>query len=288
MARAVVLIRGGLGNQLFCYAAARSVSEKPLVFGYGGYFDESHPTLADLGIAVTYPNRLHRSSWPGIAVRESWRDDVSSGIARVVASVTDTTLIRQQTDPFAQRTRVRARTVVLDGWFQHPDWWRDSWAVVADEIAACAPRGVGEFRATNPVVIKLRRSDYLPNGWALDVNWLRHAMKALDIATCDVVLTSEDPDALAFAAPVLAEFGCRVTAAPTFTGNANIDDFWAIAAAHRLVLANSSYCWWAGAVGHRLGGPQVAYPQPWLPNAWGVGQLPNMGLPGWIPISADF
>lgn len=289
MPRVVVLVQGGLGNQLFQLAAARSLAEDPLVLGYAGAWGAGHPTLVDLGFPVAYPHRVHRTRYPGVAVRETWRDDVSRTLARAWG-VLDGTRVIWQSHPFEASIAPAGRTLVLDGYFQHPTWWGPSWLGLAEEIAERRPAGLDPYREGAPAAVKLRRSDYLDLGWALPGSWLRRAIERSGIRDQPVIVAAEDAETHAFARMILAEFGCSAEMTPAFTGNRNLDDFWALAGASSIVSANSSYSWWAAAVSMALneGETTVIYPEPWLPNDWSDDPLPDFGLPGWIPEPTDF
>lgn len=289
MPRVVVLAHGGLGNQLFQLAAARSLAVDPLVLGYAGAWGAGHPTLVDLGIPVAYPHRMHRTRYPGIALRETWRDDVSSALARAWGAMTRTRVVGQR-HPFDAPTVPEGRALVLNGYFQHPGWWGDSWRALASELAERGPQALSSYQADAPAVVKLRRSDYLSLGWALPERWLRDALSRSGLRDRPVIVAAEDDEARSFAAPVLADFGCTPESVPAFTGNPNIDDFWAIAGASTIIAANSSYAWWAAAIATVLrdGQATVIYPDPWLPNAWSDSPLPDLGLPGWIAEPTDF
>lgn len=294
--RAVTLLRGGVGNQLFQYAAALGLvrdhePERVLAVSYGSEWGPEHPDLTSLaGIAIQYPDRRLRSTYPGIAVRESWRDDVSRLTAKVRGGLSRTTVIHQD-DPFAPPPPdpMMAKEVVLDGFFQHHGWWAHSWEHVARIIDANRPDGVDDLRVEQRTAIKLRRSDYLGRGIVLTDDYYREALERLDIRDCEVVVICEDVDYIPTFAALLAERGCHARIPEPLTGNPNIDDFWHLAAAQRQVLANSSYCWWAAAVARvSMEGTQVAYPTPWLPNEWSAGALPDMGLPGWVSLPTEF
>lgn len=284
-----VLAHGGLGNQLFQYAAACSLADNPQVFSYAGAWGDGHPTLHDLKIEVTYPNRLHRTTIPGIAMRESWRDSVSAAVANAVGRIRHTHVITQR-HPFDSRGLIPQHgALVLNGYFQHPSWWTRTWRSVASHIAELAPLLVREARQEALTVVKIRRSDYLALGWDLSRAWLERALEAVGIRDCPVIVLAEDEAARAFAIPVVQSFGCTVRNAPRFVENAHLSDFWVLASARTIVSANSSFSWWGAAVAEILGGATVAYPRPWLPNQWTREPLPDMGLPHWQPVdNPDF
>lgn len=294
--RSVAILSGGLGNQLFQYAAALSVAAEHdpkavRLISYGSEWGPDHPDVMSLaGVPIEYPDRRMRSTLPGVVVRESWRDDLSSVVASGWSRVTRRQLIKQ-TDPFAPRVEPKpdATTVVLDGFFQNREWWLSSWQAVASLINDHRPDGVDDLRRENRTAIKLRRSDYLGRGIVLTDDYYRSALEQLDIRDREVLVICEDADYLPHFAELLAERDCTLRTPAPITGNPNVDDFWHLAAAQTQVLANSSYCWWAAAVARvSMDETEVAYPTPWLPNAWSEGPMPDMGIPGWAAMPTEF
>lgn len=280
-----VFTHGGLGNQLFQLAAGHSLGDVRQILSYSGGWGAGHPTLADFGVSVVYPNRLLRTTVPGIAMKESWKDDVSARAARAVGRLRGITVVNQE-HPFAEREELTGTgALVLNGYFQHPTWWVNSWRGVAEMIAEQAPGVVREGTKSGPAVIKIRRSDYLGLGWALSEEWLSRAIEALDIAGNDVHLLAEDEETRGFAMPVVRDHGCQVHDAPHLVDDPHMNDFWTIAQGRIIISANSSFSWWASAVAEVLHGATVAYPTPWLPNTWSKEELPDMGLPGWLAVS---
>lgn len=291
---AVVLLHGGVGNQLFQYAAALDLveahdPERVRVLSYGNEWGADHPDIQRLaGIRIEYPSRLQRSLYPGVAVRETWKDDVSRVLANLWSYGSRSVVLKQH-DPFAPRSVPNTNTIVMDGFFQHPEWWYDSWHPVARMIEDHRPHGVDDLRASTRTAIKVRRSDYVGRGICLPASFYVEAMTRLGIADCDVTLVCEDPGYFEYFGSVIRRLGCRPVHPEVITGDRNIDDFWNLATARRQVIANSSYSWWAAAVAcQAMGGAEVAYPRPWLPNTWSSGPIPDLGLPGWIGIDTTF
>lgn len=292
---ATVLLRGGLGNQLFQLAAGYRVlgvgTGTLQLLSYGNEWGPGHPDVRSLlGIDVQYPHRMYRSMLPGVAVRESWKDSISISMALALVSgwVTDTRFV-SQSDPYAPFALQPARAYVLDGFFQHRDWWMPTWQRVAEQIREREPRAATDLRGEGVAAVKLRRSDYLGRGIVLVEDYYRDAIEMLGLRDQPVTVICEDPIEIDAFSRLLSDYGCVVRKASVFTGNPNIDDFWNLTAATTHVLANSSYSWWAAAVS-QIASPstRVAYPSPWLPNAWSNRQLPDMGIEGWIAVGAAF
>lgn len=304
--RVAALLRGGAGNQLFQLAAALSVVEyhdlsRVNLLSYGNEWGPDNVTLTDLtGVTVTYPDRLARSTLPGIAVKETWRDSVSEVLARIWGSLAGTHVFRQS-DPYGPRPAepTWGRTSVLEGFFQNREWWWPTWKLVAHLINDQRPARVDDLRGRSNTVVKLRRSDYVGRGIVLSDDYYRSALDVLGVFDCPVVVICEDPEATIQFEGLLRERGCSREPAEQITGNSSIDDFWNLAAGSRHVLANSSFSWWAAAVAEVAGangnsgleiGTQthVVYPRPWLPNAWSHGPIPDMGLPAWCALEVKF
>ncbi len=289
-----VVLRGGLGNQIFQYAAAwglvgRGRADAIRVLSYGSEWGDEHPDLSSLlGIAIEYPHRGYRTRLPGVAAHESWKDTISAAASTVIARFTGTRLIKQR-DPFGARDVGPARHYVLDGFFQHRDWWSESWPWVADVINSRAPKQLEYARSRRKSAMKVRRSDYVGRGIVLTDDFYRRAIRELGMDGLDVVLVCEDEACLPHFKAMLAETGCTASTPEAWTGNPNFDDFWNLAAAPTQILANSSYCWWAAAAAQvAMSDTRVAYPVPWLPNEWSEGPLPDMGLPGWTAVPTEF
>lgn len=237
---------------------------------------------------MIYPNRGVRTSTPGIAVKESSLDDVSAFIASSLGVISRTQVIRQS-HPFASQEacRLRGNKWVLNGSFQHPSWWIESWETLAQICEESSPDEVKDFRVSQPNVVKLRRSDYLDLGWALDLNWLRQAFFDLNLPGKPVYVISEDEESKHFVAPLLNELDCEFKKAPRFSDNPHMDDFWAISAGANIISPNSSFSWWAAAIAGLGRSAKVAYPKPWLPNIWTDESIPDFGIQDWIAVQAD-
>ena len=237
---------------------------------------------------MAYPDRLTRSTLPGIAARETWKDDVSAFLAKIVGWSTDTRFVRQN-DPFGAFVIPRSAGLVLDGFFQNREWWTPTWQSVARDILALEPPAVTERRREGGAALKLRRSDYVGRGIVLADAFYRDAMRTLGLHDQAVTVVCEDRSAFVDAQRLLAEFGCVAREPEAFTGNRNIDDFWNLAVASTQVVANSSYSWWAAAVAQVVTEHvRVAYPDPWLPDPSSANPMPDMGINGWVRVPAEF
>ena len=80
------------------------------------------------------------------------------------------------------------------------------------------------------------------------------------------------------------EGGHKVANLPQFSGNAAVNDFWVLAGAANVVMANSTFCWWATRVGDALraalDGPRTVV----CPRSWLAGVPHRMIEPDWTAI----
>ena len=101
----------------------------------------------------------------------------------------------------------------------------------------------------------------------------------------EVVLQADEPAFIPWLRRFVESAGLRVVDPVRLTGEPARDDFWNLVAGATLVLPNSTFSWWAGAVATaRDPDVRVLYPDPWLPNRWTAEELPDMGLPGWTSV----
>lgn len=157
--------------------------------------------------------------------------------------------------------------LVLIGYFQHPDFYRAVLPRLLDALIAAAPTGMVPRPGGHAAVV-VRAGDYRVHRWVLADEYYTAALRAHPLATADVV--GEEPQRCAEVAQLLHAGGC---AAELATGSA-VEDFWRIATAPHVVMANSTFCWWAVQVGdemYRRGGLRrtVVVPGEWLGNGLG-------------------
>jgi len=289
--RVDLILEGGLGNQLFQYAAAlQLVDGDPEAIRLHSYSTDGESGGFDIGnitgYPVRYPNRLRRSLVPSLTVRDSWIDIVSSFVASFSQRLRRSTVVNHS-DPFAPMGTLNTRHVVLRGFFQHPSWWKDSWTQVAHMVSAYLDRhhSFSESSDTAAVAIHIRRGDYGALGWVLPEDYYRRALAELGIEHQRVDLVSEgevDGEPLG---TWLESNGYQIVERSHNEKNSAAADFMRLARSEKTVIANSTFSWWAAAVGAVERRSVVVYPDPWFTHDWGTA-VPLMGLPGWRAVNA--
>lgn len=182
----------------------------------------------------------------------------------------------------------------LQGYFQHRSWFDRSLASVLASLEATTR----ESRASIPsfdLCVHLRRGEYLSHGWELSFDYYLRCLEVMSTRFSNVVVTSDDELAAITFAHYLKSNG-HDARTPTQVESSNGDsfqrqrdpvlyDFCLMANAKNVIMSNSSFCWWATALGDSVNeSPServVAYPQGW------TGLLKSDGLvqPTWQQIS---
>jgi len=256
-----VRLTGGVGNQLFQVAAGAGIGGLQRVRVLPAR-SNGQLSLADLapGLAACAGPLESRIARSALA-----RGALAQGPGRSggpLGNVIRRRTARQGTDvsdAFLPRPSSARTARLLDGYFQHPTWFGDGLAEVADALAKTAPAGCG-----HETVVHARGGDYADLGWSLQDEYYRRAIAALGRPAA-LHVVSDDADLAQRIVRIASETGWVATT----SSNSAVDDFWAIALATRLVMANSSFSWWAATVGDviapgRGGGRTVTFPRGWV------------------------
>lgn len=264
--RAYVRLKGGLGNQLFQFAAAASVG------GFANVRAIHLRTTPQLDLASTVENLVVPWSFLDrlrlgdvYANAKGWRRAFGlllRPVRRRAARRTETA----GTDVAAAFEPPRlagTRPLVLDGYFQHPAWFGTVEEELLARLAAAAPPRTSPDPITT---LHVRAGDYQQLGWMLDWSYYQRALQHLGVPSRLRVVADDEAVGQEIARRCESE-GWEIVGSPG--GTAAIDDFWALSAAERLIMSNSSFCWWAARLGdHRWsdsrGARLVVAPEHWV------------------------
>lgn len=279
--------QGGLGNQMFQYAAARSLALArgtevvidPSWFAPG--FEKTTPRALDL-LSLRIEARLaDEPQWEGFArLRGRLRSRLPIGRPW-----------RPRREPrggFDERLLKAADGSYLIGYWQS---WRYFEPIrprlAAEFVPKAAPgdcdRGLLERIAdTESIALHVRRTDYVQVAQASAVHgvcapdYYARALRLLsgDVKRPEVFVFSDDPqwcrEHLAFEAPT------------TFVDRAGpggaLDDLRLMAACRHFVIANSSFSWWGAWLGRHLA-KRVVAPARWYADGR---PTPDLLPPDWL------
>ncbi|MDE2598245.1 MAG: alpha-1,2-fucosyltransferase [Rhodocyclaceae bacterium] len=272
MKRVVVRLIGGLGNQMFQYAAARALSLKidadvALDLSWFGTDPDRQYALAPLSIQASLaepmatPNRSN-SFWTRVARR--------LGLPRHERNMSVFSEASFRYDP---RFETLQAPVFLDGYFQSEKYFRQYRDQLLKELcphgnpSQSNARMLEEIRSKGAICLHIRRGDYVSNAAANAY----HGMCSLDYyqAGLDIVApTLANPHCFVFSDdPNWVRENFRPAVPMTLVdingpGEAH-EDLRLMAACSRFVIANSSLSWW-GAWLSRADEKMVVAPARWF------------------------
>ena len=245
-----VAVGGGIGNQLFQYAAARALALRlgvPLTVDSRHFRGRTWPRYALDGFPIENAP-IEESLLPPVR-RDAWRR-FRALFAGSRFTVFDETQFR-----FDESVLALSDWTYLRGYFQSEKYFADCIRELRRDLAFSPPRDVenrdvlSEIAATLAVSLHVRRGDYVTNPRAnrvhgtIDAEFYRDAA-ALIAARCGATPTffifSDDPDwvsanlDIGFPVRVVRHNGVERAA----------DDLRLMAACRHHILANSSFSWW--------------------------------------------
>lgn len=280
----VVNLAGRLGNQLFQFAAARQLE----LDGASVVFSDR--TYEPFGGFAEGPARLEGFTGTRLPFASPWQE-LATGylpLTKVrspqVGMLLCAPIFFPTTNRVLQPTSFEPRPETLPTWsryrikayFQHRSWIDRSLASVLDQIE----KATHDTRIQYPMFdlcVSLRRGDYVAFGCDLSFDYYVRSLElTANNEVKSVMVTSDDR----LAAQALSEH-LRSKGYDAYTANDvvvgqggggdSVDtvlrDFCLIANARNVVMSNSTFCWWATALGDVVAkAPDriVAYPRGWI------------------------
>jgi hypothetical protein len=275
-----VRLQGGLGNQLFQYAAARSLADRlgrDLGLDLRGFTplgrerkDTPRPYLLDryaIRARAVPTGTFLRMGFPfSRQVRRVWR---GAGFGRGL-------LAQEAGLNYQPDLKTRARTasfVYLDGYWQSWRYFQERRAALLQDLtplhkpSAVNAASLKRLARENAVCVHVRRGDYvsLPAAAAyhglLGADYYRAAVKRLGAAArgARFYVFSDEP---AWARRNLGLPG-KVVVVDQNSVDKPEEDLRLMAACRHFILANSSLSWWGAWMGSRPG-KRVVAPKSWF------------------------
>ena len=267
---AVMALRGGLGNQLFQYAAglgiarARGVELRfdpwalpdherwlPGLVG-DDYRDATPAQLARVGVLHT-----------GRRGRDELARTLGMRAMTIARSVRGRSAPRQPPPHSLERVGVYDPTllgvdlpVYLEGYFQTDRWFTAVADHVARRLRPCLPTVGPLLPPAAPdgaptVAVSFRRGDYVRQGWELPLSYYEHALARITVQVpgAAFVVLGDDPVFTQFATDWVGSYGPAASAYEH--GSDELVHLALAAACDHAVIANSSFAWWGAWLGDR-------------------------------------
>jgi hypothetical protein len=279
-----LVLSDGLGNQLFQYAAARSMADE-----LGLEMVVTNPDVANPLLLAALGDEPFQTS-----VRSASRGRLFANgvrLARAVGLSNDVAVVHQSpAQCFDARGDARSLAkpdgVWLRGYFQHPTWFSGSIEPIARRVYVWLTGQMPSDLSSDTLVISFRRGDYVRLGWDLSVDYYLSALSHARHHDGPVVVVGDDQLFNALVADWLQARGHDAAVAPLAELRPEIRDAVLLASAASVTMSNSTFCWWAVAARHfaRVRPQHVMTPSRWMPYL----DSNPLALRGWQRVDAAF
>jgi hypothetical protein len=296
LSKIITRIKGGLGNQLFCYAAARRLA---LVNNAELVIDDVTGFARDREYRRQYMLDRFRIPARKATPREMLKpfERYRRGMLKLLSrrkSFVKRRYLEQEGLDFDKRLlafKVKG-TVYMDGYWQSEEYFKDAEQTIREDLQIIFPtdelnQGMAEeIRSSNSVALHVRWFDAPVSTTThnLSADYFQRAIALMDrkIKSPRYFLFSDDPDA---ARAKLTLPAGRVTIVSHNRGDENAyADLWLMTQCRHFITANSTFSWWGAWLG---GGMEKIVICPGIIIAAGTitswnfsGQIPT----GWLQV----
>jgi hypothetical protein len=272
-----VAITGGLGNQMFQYAAGRALAVRckaPLVLDLAFYNDRRH-------------RKYELDAFPIAA--SGVTGNAGNPLARWMARRREGTVYREphfHYDPAFERLTAPVR---LEGYFPSPRYFAGYEDTVRHDLAPPAAddaesrRLAPRIASGDAIALHVRRGDYVSRP---KINQL---MGTCSVAYYEAALARIPGDGTVFVFSddiAWAKANLPRTRPTVFVGEASpragLADLWLMALARHHIIANSSFSWWGAWLGQRPDGTTIA-PARWFADS--ANDVKDLFPASWIRIA---
>lgn len=276
----IVRIRGGLGNQLFCFA----LCEKLISLGREVKIEKNYYEKEDPSIGLEFASwgrKYQVVSEEELSAYADIKQDVLSKGRRWLVGPKSTHV--KEKKPYCYDPSIFQKdNIYLAGYWQTEKYFSDIRESVLDVFHFpdfCDARNSAieeEMRNSNSVALHVRRGDYIE----------KHAARFGNICDKDYFMRAVSYIKEQISNPVFYIFSNDFTwAKNTFTGleyrfidwnNAALDDIHLMTMCKHNIIANSSFSWW-GAWLNNNADKMVISPQTWVNDL----KTPDIWCEGW-------
>jgi len=264
----VVRLAGGMGNQLFQFAAALSLANARALPSSCICFDDrflsSYETKHKFEIGfiseLFHSNNVECIDSMLIRLMSRFRLgrllDCSIATFEFISSIQQLKAVSQY--------KGETSFCLLDGYFQHPDilFFEEHRSYIRDSLLAAKAQIIADVKQGEPsVAVHIRRGDYISSKSASQVFCsvpIEYYRTALDRLPPDrkIIVFSDDRSLSASFSQEIGGIDARIL-------NLSLEDeFCLMMACDEYVIANSTFSWWAAYLGHRPGSRTFA-PTDW-------------------------
>ena len=269
--KVVVGLSGGLGNQMFQYAAGRALSLKlnvPLKLDLSWFLGSKDRAYTLNAFAIKGSLTTPFPLLPRLLRRFEARLSRRWGTARMGVPI-----LREPHFHFDSKFEFIEKPVYLEGYWQSPNYFNHYASIINDDFSPissipehCKPL-LQKINALESICVHVRRGDYVANPTAAKVHGIcpiEYYQRAISILTKDMTnphcfIFSDDPD--------WVRNSLYLTVPSTVVNvNSALDanwDLYLMRACTHFVIANSSLSWWGAWLG-QAPEKRVIAPKRWF------------------------
>lgn len=287
-----ILIKGGLGNQLFQFCYLHSLHK---------LFGTNIGIIQDPSSRVDRPFMLERilffcTHFEEGVIQKPFLVKVKNRVVKMM--LIRGLAYRSQVSKFVNETHeydfsleipnIKSNSIFI-GYFQHWRYVDSCWEIVGPEIFAALNQQVIRAHSVNEyLVIHVRRGDFnlqneqlgrLKSQYYEDA--LQIALTALNLPRISIFVITDDPEEAKQIFSVKNEL--------KIIGPAELDEWGCLSlmsGAKAVITANSTLSWWGGYLAYKNGGIMVI-PKPWF-DLWGERVGSAFAHPGVLQVDSRF
>ena len=152
---------GGLGNQLFQYAAAKKLK----------IFFLNHKIIY-YGEEVNWSNQsVNIDFYLKIILKKNISNRYISEYQRLKDFLFGYVINDLPESKYNFQNISKKKYFILRGFFQNSTWYNDTLDEVCDEIVSCSKEKIFNLFEESDLVIQFRRSDYIKYGWEINIDY---------------------------------------------------------------------------------------------------------------------
>jgi len=270
---AIIILQGGLGNQLFQLCAGLQVSTltgKNVVFFEDFFLKKRKLAIGSLIRDCERSRILSLALFPLIFIFRAnrWRF-----------------VINVNTD--INKSDLQRNCLILNGWFQSHSLVQSVHSPLMERLSSSELfLPLVRIQRVEAIGVHLRFGDYSKSNRTsayhgmTALSYYDHAIKLLlsQLAKVEkIVFVTDDIDKANMAVQQLEV--CSTSIPIEVVSSTSIQDMAILSSCSGVVLSNSSFSWWAGYLGSVLRGSVVVAPKPWLAHKSGFDQ--SLVVPNW-------
>jgi hypothetical protein len=262
MKKIKIYFQGGLGNQLFQYAAGKKIKNENTNCNIDYYF-HNYFSWSDFSVNLDYYLNIKN-----IKKISSIKDRLFHQINDCLFSYK---IKEDFTNPIDFHKIPKRNFYTLQGYFQNYTWYANVLDEVCDEILLKSKNEIFDKFSDTELVIAFRRSDYIKFGWEINIDYYYEALNILNKnKEKKITIVSEDSQFNDLMYNKLKSEGYSLSPIKKILNfPRSVIDFTTLIKSKNLIMANSSFSWWAASIRSKMGYDNscVILPKFWFPSS---------------------